>query len=135
MKRSSKPFFGILYIMIHLPFVVFWKIGITGFGVGASKRATQIGREVFGFPIPVFFVPIPFCYATEQKFHQLFKSLNVRFYSGTGASEFFWFPVAAFVIPIMAAIWIGYAWLTVFCFGGDFMALMAQFFTILQGKL
>lgn len=119
MKRSSKPFFGVLYILVHLPWIVFFKIGITGIGIGASKRARQIGKEVFGFPVPVFFVPIPFCYTTEQFLHKMFKGLNVRFYNGTGASEFFWFPVAVFVIPIMVTIWIGYAVAIIFCFGGD----------------
>lgn len=119
MRRSSKPFFGILYIFIHLPFFIFFKIGITGLGIGASKRAKQVGRAVFGFPVPIFFVPIPFCYATEQFLHRMFKGLNVRFYDGDGASEFFWFPVVAFVIPIMVAIWTGYAAVIVFCFGGD----------------
>lgn len=119
MRRSSKPFFGILYIFIHFPFVFFFKIGITGIGIGASKRAKQVGRAVFGFPVPVCFVPIPFCYATEQFLHRMFKGLNVRFYSGDGSSEFFWFPVVAFVVPIMLAIWTVYATVIVFCFGGN----------------
>jgi hypothetical protein len=126
MRRSSKPFFGILYIFVHFPFIVFWKVGITGFGVGTEKRAKQVGRAVFGFPIPIFFAPIPFCYDTEQFLHRMFKGLNVRFYKGDGASEFFWFPVAAFVIPIMASIWIGYAWFLIFCFGGDFSFVLSQ---------
>ena len=123
-RRSSRPFFGILYIMVHLPFVVFWKIGITGIGIGASKRAKQIGRGAFGFPIPIFFVPIPFCYDIEQWFHRMFKGLNVVFYKGDGASEFFWFPVLFFVIPIMAVVWMGYAVLITFVFDINFSALI-----------
>jgi hypothetical protein len=131
-RRSSKPFFGFLYLMVHFPFVVFWKIGITGFGVGAKKRANQVGRAVFGFPIPILIVPIPFCYEFEQWLHRTFSGLNVRFYSGDGASEFFWFPVAAFVIPIMATIWAGYLFALCIVFNIDFFGHLSQFLSILQ---
>lgn len=99
---------GILYLMVHIPFFVFWKIGITGVRVGASARARQVGKAVFGFPLPVFFVPVPFCYHIEQWLHRSLKPLNVSFYKGDGHTEFFWFPAAVFALAVMAGIYAGY---------------------------
>lgn len=98
-----------LYLMVHIPFVVFWKIGITNFSVGASKRSDVIARSVFGFPFPVLVVPIPFCYQTEQAIHRMLSPLNVVFYKGDGASEYFWFPAAVFMAAIILAIYAVYA--------------------------
>lgn len=118
--KMGLPFgIGVLYLMVHIPFFWWWKIGITGVGVGASKRAKRIGQSVFGFPVPVFFVPIPFCYMFEQFLHRMFNGLNVRFYNSDGASEWFWFPVIVFAIPIMATAWVSYFVIIIFCFGGD----------------
>jgi hypothetical protein len=107
--KSRLPFgFAVLYLMIHVPFLVFWKIGITNTNVGASKRARSIDAEMFGFPFPVFFVPVPFAYHIEQWLHGMLKPLNVSFYNGSGRTEWFWFPAAVFAFGVMAGIYFGY---------------------------
>ena len=93
----------ILYLMVHVPFVWWWKIGITG--QTAGKRAKNIDGQMFGFPFPIFFVIMPGAYRFEQFLHRQFSGLNIVFYKGSGKNEWFWFPVAAFVLLIMAAIW------------------------------
>lgn len=87
--------FGVLYVMMHVPFVVFTKIGITG--VGAGKRAKQIDEAVFGFPLPVAIMVLPFVYQIEQFLHALFSPLRVRFYKGDGHTEWFLFIAGAAV--------------------------------------
>lgn len=86
--------------MIHFPFVIFTKIGITGKSV--KGRARQIDEAVFGFPIPVMVLFIPFCYQVEQFLHAIFKPLNTTFYKGDGHTEWFLFPAGA------AVVWIGW---------------------------
>lgn len=123
--------FGILYLLIQIPFVWWVKIGITAPHIGAGKRARQVGRAHFGFPVPIFFVPIPFCYQVEQFLHRMFAGLNCVWYKGDGHKEYFWFPVVAFVLPIMAAVWFFYAWVVVFAVGGDFSAVVSRLFVFL----
>lgn len=96
----------ILYLFIHIPFIWWWKIGITG--KSADARAKQVDKAVFGFPVPVMVVFIPGAYFIEQDLHRRFSFLQNRFYKGDGASEWFLFPVAFFMFPFMLAIWAGY---------------------------
>lgn len=88
--------------MVHFPFVWWWKIGITG--QSAAKRAKWIDETMWGFPIPVFFVVIPGAYGVEQWLHEVCAPLNFRFYNGSGATEWFWFPAAIFAIPVMVTL-------------------------------
>ena len=80
--------FGALYLMLHVPFVVFVKIGITT--KTAKKRAAQIDRAVFGFPIPIMVIFLPNVRGFETAFHRMFSGLSVRFYRGDGSTEWFW---------------------------------------------
>lgn len=98
-----------LYLMVHFPLICFWKIGITG--VGAVNRAIGIDKAVFGMPIPIFIAWIPGAYFIEQALHAVCGLLNVRFYSGDGESEWFWFPCIVIALPVMLSIWGGWFWL------------------------
>lgn len=103
MKKNSKGG-HILYLMVHVPLVIFWKIGITGNSPHA--RAKGIDRAMFGFPVPVFFVVIPGgAYRVEQWLHGMLSGLSVRFYRGDGASEWMLFPAAPIAIAVMSCIW------------------------------
>jgi hypothetical protein len=99
----------ILYLMVHFPFLWWWKIGITG--KTAKGRAKQVDRAVFGWPVVVMVVPIPGAYLIEQDLHRRFAFLNCRYYRGDGSTEWFWFPVAALVLPFMLAVWLAYIYL------------------------
>lgn len=109
MKKNKSKEGWILYLMVHFPLVIFWKIGITG--RTATARARDIDEAVFGFPIPVFFVILPGAYVWEQMLHGLCRPLQVRFYSGDGASEWFLFLAAFPALLFMLAGWGVYAWL------------------------
>lgn len=107
--KSRLPFgFAVLYLMIHIPFFWWFKIGITNTNVGPTKRARNIDAEMFGFPLPVFFVPVPFAYHIEQWMHGFCSPLNVCFYKGSGRTEWYWFPAAVFAVAVMTAIYAGY---------------------------
>ncbi len=106
--RDSKSGW-VLYLMVHFPFLIFWKIGITG--RTATARANDIDEAVFGFPIPVFVVIVPGAYMWEQMLHNLCRPLQVRFYKGDGASEWFMFMAAIPALAFMLAVWGFYFWL------------------------
>lgn len=91
--------------MVHIPLVIFTKIGITG--VSAFGRAKQIDRAVLGFPIPVMVMFLPGVYSIEQALHKLFNFLNVRFYKGDGSTEWFWFPAGCAVFYAGCWYWYG----------------------------
>jgi len=91
--------------MIGVPWFWWVKIGITHVGIGAFKRAFDVGKSFVGFPFPIMIVPIPGAYHFEQAIHSRLKGLSFRFYKGDGASEWFWLPAALFVLPIMLTIW------------------------------
>lgn len=88
--------------MLHFPFVIFAKIGITG--VGARKRAKQIDEAVWGFPVPVAIMVLPFVYQIEQFLHGLFSLFRVSFYKGDGHTE--WFLVVAAAPVVYFCYWI-----------------------------
>jgi len=92
--------------MIHLPCPWWIKIGITG--KSTRKRAAGINREMWGVPIPVFGLPIPFAAQHEAMLHRHCRRINVRFYKGSGHSEWFWFPA------IVPALLVMVGWLTVY---------------------
>lgn len=99
----------IVYLMVHFPFVWWWKIGTTG--RSATARAEDIDEAVFGFPVPVFVVWMPGAYLFEQFLHRLCRGLHVDFYKGDGHTEWFWIPAVIIALPFMLAVWAGYAWL------------------------
>lgn len=104
-----------LYLMIHLPFFWWWKIGITG--KTAKERAKQLDRATIGRPFVVMAVPIPGAYLIEQDLHRRLSWFNCRWHRGDGGTEYFWFPVALVVLPFMVAVWMGYIWLLDLIFG------------------
>jgi hypothetical protein len=91
--------FGVLYLMINFPLVIFVKIGITG--VGASKRAKQVDEAAPGVPIPIMIMVLPFVYQVEQFLHAIFSPLRVSYYKGDGHTEWF---LAVAGIPVF---WLG----------------------------
>lgn len=111
MNGAKRHLFGIglLYLMVNFPFVWWVKIGITG--VGVLKRAKSIDIDMPGVPIPIAFVPAPFVYQIEQALHELCRPISARFYSGSGHTEWFWFPAAAAALVVIVGLWVGYAWL------------------------
>lgn len=123
-KRDSKNG-AILYLMVHCPFFWWWKIGITG--KSAGQRARSIDKVMFGFPVPVMILFIPGAYFVEQDLHRHFSVFNFRFYEKDGASEWFWFPVAFVVLPLLISGWMGYVWLFDLCFGTNFFYLTLHF--------
>lgn len=129
--KMGLPFgIGVLYLMVHIPFFWWWKIGITGVGVGASKRAKRIGQSVFGFPVPIMIVPVPFCYHIEQGMHRFLSPLNFRFYKKDGSTEWFWFPAVAFAVPVIGGIWAGYLMLLSLVFNIEIMPGITWIFGI-----
>jgi hypothetical protein len=106
MRKNSKSGW-ILYVMLHVPFLIFCKIGITG--VSILGRAKQVDRAMIGFPLPIFFVILPGAYHLEQWLHRAMSGLQVRFYRGDGASEWFWLPAGAVAILFGLAVWVLYA--------------------------
>lgn len=96
---------GILYLMVHFPFVIFVKIGITG--KSAKRRARQIDRAVFGFPVPVMVMFLPNVRGFEQALHRMFSGLSVRFYRGDGSTEWFLIPAGLPVFAMGVLYWWG----------------------------
>lgn len=103
LKRSKSKAGWLLYVMIHVPFFWWCKIGITG--KTSRHRAKQIDRAVFGFPIPVFILIMPGAYHFEQWLHRALSGLRVRFYKGDGASEWFWLPAGLVAIGLASGVW------------------------------
>ena len=116
-KENKSKAGWILYRMVHVPFFWWWKIGITG--RTAVARANDIDEAMFGFPIPVFVVVVPGAYIWEQMLHGFCRGLQVRFYDGDGASEWFWFLAAIPALSFMLAVWGFYFWLVSLCMEWD----------------
>lgn len=85
--------------MLHIPCFWWVKIGITG--KSTRRRAASINREMWGIPVPIIGIPIPFAAHFEAMLHRHCKPLNVRFYKGSGFSEWFWFPAAIPALLVM----------------------------------
>lgn len=96
---------GWLYLMLHFPFVVFVKIGITR--KTTRGRAKQIDNAVIGFPIPIMVMYLPAVEHFEQGFHRLFSPLSARFYRGDGSTEWFWFLAGVPVLGVGILYWWG----------------------------
>lgn len=115
----------IIYLMVHLPFPVFWKIGFAH--DNPFKRAAALDKEVWGFFVPICFIVVPFAYRMEQAFHRRFKSLKVRFYKGNGSTETYWFPAAIPALVVMLLVWAAYLWAAGRFFGFDGLKFWADF--------
>jgi len=126
MKRRDSKSGWLLYLMVHWPFIWFFKIGITSVGIGAGKRAKQVDRAVIGRPIWIMALPIPFAYNIEQDLHRRFSWCHYKFYSGDGASEwFFLFPLLLW--PLMVWVWLSYLYLIDLILGTDFFGVVVGF--------
>lgn len=95
----------LLYAMVHIPGIWRFKVGITSLNIGAKARAASIDKEMFGFPFPIMILPVPGAYHIEQALHRMMKRYNVRFYSGSGHSEWFILAPLFIAVPIMLCIW------------------------------
>jgi len=123
MKNNSKSG-SILYLMIHLPFFWWVKVGITS--KSAENRAKQVDRAVWGKPRVIMAVWIPGAYFIEQDLHRRFSRLNQRFYKGDGSTEWFLFPVALVLWPLMLAVWGGYINAIDLILGTDFFGMLCR---------
>jgi hypothetical protein len=101
--------------MVNVPRVWQWKTGITG--VGVSKRAAGIDREMPGFPLPVAFCVTPFAYQIEQALHELYRPLFAPFYRGSGWTEWFLPPSAVLTFSVILLINCAQALLVDYLFG------------------
>lgn len=115
---------SILYLMVHLPFFWWVKVGITS--KSAENRAKQVDRAVWGKPRVIMVVWIPGAYFIEQDLHRRFRLLNQRFYKGDGSSEWFLFPVALILWPLMLAVWCGYLNAIDLILGTDFFGMLCR---------
>lgn len=109
MKKSQPPF-GIanLYIMVNIPLIFLWKIGITT-GLACHQRQGEISKASPGKAFVFFYVPVPRARQVEAALHRICGPLKARYYNGDGASEWFFFPAAliAFVVQIFFVLaWI-----------------------------
>lgn len=104
--KGGLPFgFGINYLLLNFPLVVFCKYGYTSVGVGVGRRVGQINRAMPGIAIPIFFVPTFFAYEIEQATHGLLKPFRARFYTGDGSTETYWIWAALPALGIMLTLW------------------------------
>ena len=104
MARNSRGGW-LLYVMVHLPLVFFFKVGITSLSIGAKARAKGIDRQMWGLPVPIFILPIPGAYHVEQALHKMLRRTNVNFYHGSGQREWFFLSPLIVVVPIMLVVW------------------------------
>ena len=124
-KRDSKGGW-LLYLMVHVPFIWFFKIGITSVRIGAGKRAKQVDRAVIGWPVPVMVLFVPGAYHIEQDLHRRFSWCHYKFYSGDGASEwFFLFPLLLW--PVMLCVWLSYLFAIDLVLGTNFFGVVVGF--------
>lgn len=98
----------LLYLMIHVPGVWRFKVGITSLSIGASKRAKSIDKEMFGFPVPIMILPLPGAYFVEQEMHRVMRRWNTRFTKASGKTEWFILMPLFYTLPIMLTIWAVY---------------------------
>ena len=115
----------IVYLMIHVPFIWWWKIGFAHYSF--VRRAVALDKAVFGIFIPVGVIIIPSASPVEQWFHRKFRPLHFRFYRGDGSTETYWFIVAPFVYAAMCAVWFMYFYLAGKCFHFDGTAYFCSF--------
>lgn len=93
-----------LYLMIHIPFFIFVKIGITG--KSAKHRASGINKDkkMIGWAIPVFAMLVPNARYYEAALHRHCKGINVKFLKSSGKNEWFVF-FAAIPYFLVVAFW------------------------------
>lgn len=111
--------FGINYLMINFPFIIFCKYGYTGTHKGIGNRRKSVDKDMPGIPIPVFFVPTFFAYALEQWFHDQIRPLRANFYKGQGHTETYWIVAVIPALVFMCVLWFLNG--CIFYYGGLFL--------------
>lgn len=97
-----------IYCGIHMLFFVIPNPFVFKCGIGGSwmRRMDGISKSIPGFVLPVFLVWVPFAYQIEQWMHRQMRPINVPYF-GSGRTEWFFVLGILFVIPAMAAAFIG----------------------------
>ncbi len=112
-RGKGKPKRQSLYVMVNLPFVWWWKIGISN---RTDLRKKQVSAAAPGICVPIGVFWVGDALAVEQWLHRAFAPMQVRYYKGDGHSEWFWFPagMAAWMVGlVIMAAWLG-LWLAGF---------------------
>lgn len=126
MKRRDSKSGWLLYLMVHWPFIWFFKIGITSVGIGAQKRAKQVDRAVIGRPIPIMVLFLPGAYYIEQDLHRRFSFCHKVWYRGDGHKEWFiLFPLLLW--PVMLCVWLSYLYVIDLVLGTNFFEVVIGF--------
>jgi hypothetical protein len=96
-KRPSKR--QCLYLMVNVPFLIFWKIGISN--STRAHRSVQVSKAAPGKAVVFWVWDIPNAKAVEGFLHTICAPFNVRYYRGDGNTEWFFFPAAIVTIAFM----------------------------------
>ncbi len=118
----------LLYVMVHVPLVWKFKVGITSQRIGAKKRAAAIDRAVLGFPVPIMVLIVPGAYHVEQALHAMMWRFRTDFYKGDGHSEWFNLAPLFVAVPIMLTVWGLYIAAFDAALGTDVLPLVAKAF-------
>lgn len=107
----------ILYLMVNIPYVWRWKIGITTKSM--FRRAKQVDRDAPGIPVALFGTIIPGAYFVEQWLHKQLFGLRSNYYKGDGHTEWFNIVAAIPAFMVMHMINCGWAWVISRCMSWD----------------
>lgn len=101
MNRVRKKSEERIYIMLHIPFFVICKIGISK---NTKRRAKDVSDSIVGFALPICAVKSKYAFQIEQWMHEQLKVLNVKFH-GSGKTEWFWLPALLLALPTLFFVW------------------------------
>lgn len=85
-----------LYLIGHVPYIIFVKLGITG---NLKRRKTQIAKKVPGTVFVICSARIPLAWHLEQKIHRVLSPFRVM--TACWGKEWYLFPVIIVVIPLI----------------------------------
>ena len=97
---------GVLYLMLCVPDIRRFKIGVTALHVGSKKRAAQVSESLPGILIPIFFVVVPGYYQVEAFLHWICAPFHAPFRRGDGHSEVFTWQAGFYAFVFMASLWV-----------------------------
>lgn len=101
---QKKPKKQTLYLMVNVPFILLWKIGISN--SAQAHRQHQVSRAAPGRAVLVCEWKCLNAKAWEGFFHVICAFLNVRYYKGDGYREWFFFPAAIICAVVMSLRWL-----------------------------
>lgn len=84
-----------VYVMLNFPFFFVNKFGISD---KTKDRVKNVSETTPGWVILVFTLNLPFGYNFEQFIHSLYKLQNVKFWTGSGRTE--WFVVFSPIVGV-----------------------------------